>query len=71
MCKRFLIIEFVEKEDVKAKILLARKEIAYVDYTRTNFESAFGSYFMLLRSTPLLGGHRTLYLYEKIRKEGQ
>jgi 2-polyprenyl-3-methyl-5-hydroxy-6-metoxy-1,4-benzoquinol methylase len=63
--RKFLIIEFVEKQDVKAKVLLERKSIAYEEYTRENFEAAILVYFDLVRFELLLKGDRRLYLFQR------
>jgi hypothetical protein len=60
---KYLIIEFVDRKDVKAKALLNRKTIAYEEYTRENFESSIQEYFDMLSSQMLLNGDRRLYLF--------
>lgn len=62
---RFLIIEFVPKEDSQVQRLLKTREDIFPDYTRELFELAFGCEFRILKSQPLAGTHRTMYLMER------
>ena len=65
LCKKFLLIEFVEREDEKVKILLERKELAYAHYTRRSFEEVFAHHFDLVTFHVLSDGLRVLYLWRK------
>ena len=65
LCKKFLLIEFVEREDEKVKLLLERKGLAYSHYTREAFEQRFAIHFDLVTSQPLSDGLRVLYLWRK------
>lgn len=55
------VVEFVAKEDVAAKRLLARKDDRYGDWTRAAFEAALAPRFVTVRSAELNGGLRVLY----------
>jgi hypothetical protein len=57
-----LIIEFVPKEDSQVRTLLATRDDIFPDYTQDGFERAFGERFDLLRSEPVEGSARRLYL---------
>ena len=65
LSKQFLLIEWVEREDEKVKVLLARKQIAYAQYNKQEFETRFAAYFELITSPVLSDGLRTLYLWRK------
>lgn len=55
------VVEFVAKEDVAAKRLLARKDDRYADWTRAAFEAALAPRFTVVRSADLAEGRRVLY----------
>jgi hypothetical protein len=59
---KWLIIEFVPKDDAMVKRLLASRQDIFVDYTRDGFERAFSTRFSLERREDLEGSKRTLYL---------
>lgn len=66
---KFLIIEFVPKDDSQvAKLLLNRKDI-FPNYTLEYFEQIFSSRFDLLEKELLADSTRVLYLFK--RKEGR
>jgi len=59
---RYLIIEFVPKDDSQVQRLLATREDIFPDYTREGFEKSFGEYYDILESTPIAGTQRVVYL---------
>jgi len=59
---RWLVIEFVPKEDSQVIRLLATREDIFPDYTRDGFEAAFFQYFTIEESSPVAESERTLYL---------
>lgn len=61
---RYLVIEFVPKEDSQVQKLLASRVDIFDHYTQTDFEAAFAQYFSLCQSQPIPGTQRTLYLYQ-------
>jgi hypothetical protein len=65
ICRRWLIIEFVTKEDERVMDILERKEDRFTNYNPTGFENIFSGRFNLIRKTDLKQGHRMLYLFEK------
>ncbi|MBE7171572.1 MAG: class I SAM-dependent methyltransferase [Williamsia sp.] len=65
LCNKFLLIEWVEREDEKVKILLQRKELDYANYNKTAFERGFATRFELITSQALSDGLRILYLWRK------
>ncbi len=64
---RALIIEFVPRSDPKTRRLVAMRNHDFPDYTETNFESAFGRLFEIVRSDAIEGMERRLYLMVKRR----
>ncbi len=59
---KHLVIEFVPKEDSQVERLLATREDIFPEYTQSGFEKAFTEHFTVLKSTPVRGTKRTLYL---------
>ena len=59
---RWLVIEFVPKEDSQVIRLLATREDIFPDYTRDGFEAAFFHHFTIEESSPVAESERTLYL---------
>jgi len=59
---RWLIIEFVPKEDSQVQRLLASREDVFPRYVQADFESSFGSKFELVNKHSISGTKRTLYL---------
>jgi hypothetical protein len=62
---RWLIIEFVPKEDSQVQRLLATREDIFPDYNPAGFEAAFGQVYTIVRSEGIPGSRRTLYLLER------
>lgn len=62
---RYLIIEFVPREDEKVQAMLKQKKDIYNHYTETEFEKQFSSLFTLLKKKNVPDSIRTLYLFEK------
>lgn len=65
MCKKFLLIEFVEREDEKVKVLLQRKQLDYAHYNKGEFEQQLAVYFEPVAHHVLSDGMRILYLWKK------
>jgi ribosomal protein L11 methylase PrmA len=59
---RWIIIEFVPKNDSQVERLLATREDIFTDYTRDGFEKAFSECFTIEKSEPVPDSERTLYL---------
>jgi hypothetical protein len=66
---KYLVIEFVPKEDSQVKILLKTRIDIFPDYSEAGFESAFGKYFRLCEKTKIEKTERTLYLFASLQKE--
>jgi ribosomal protein L11 methylase PrmA len=61
---KWLIIEFVPKEDSQVQRLLASREDIFTNYNQAAFEEAFSRRFWLRESRPVKESKRTLYLFE-------
>ncbi|MDO8555211.1 MAG: class I SAM-dependent methyltransferase [bacterium] len=62
---RFLIVEFVGKDDKMFKKLTSSREDTFGDYILSVFEDVFSVFFTLKKKTELDGGTRFLYFYER------
>lgn len=62
---KYLIIEYVDKEDSQVQILLANRKDIFTNYTQEYFEEAFSAYFTIKQKEVIKGSKRTLYLLEK------
>ncbi len=62
---RYLIIEFIGKQDSQVKILLSQREDIFTIYDQTNFETEFGRYFKIIKKQNITNSHRCLYLMAK------
>lgn len=60
-----LVLEWVPKQDSKARLLLATREDIFPGYTREGFEAAFLRRFRIARAEPIPGSERILYLFER------
>lgn len=65
LCK-YLIIEFVPKEDSQVKLLLATRDDIFTGYHIAGFESAFCEHFELIEKQKLHQSERILYLFRSI-----
>jgi len=61
---RWLVIEFVPKQDSQVKKLLASREDIFPDYTKQGFESAFKEKFIVHEAVNVRESERALYLME-------
>jgi hypothetical protein len=59
---RWLVIEFVPKEDPMVQAMLATRPDVFPNYSQQVFEDEFGSRFAIERSEPLPDSPRSLYL---------
>jgi hypothetical protein len=62
---RWLVIEWVPKEDSQVQKLLASRQDIFSEYHQEGFESAFGAYFNIHEKVPVQESPRILYLMEK------
>lgn len=66
---KWLVIEFVPKEDSQVqRMLVARKDI-FTNYDQEGFETAFSSRFEIVSKQPIQGTARTIYLMRRIANE--
>lgn len=65
---KYLIIEFVPKEDDKVKLLLLNREGIFPNYTQTKFETVFAEYFKIEQKIPSDCNNRVFYLMMKNEK---
>jgi ribosomal protein L11 methylase PrmA len=61
---RFLIIEFIPKEDSQVKRLLSTRDDVFPGYTRECFEHDFSRYFTIVDKKPVAQSKRILYLMQ-------
>ena len=61
---KWLVIEFVPKEDSQVKKLLASREDIFPSYTRDGFESAFKEKFIVHEAVNVRESERVLYLMQ-------
>jgi hypothetical protein len=59
---KWLVIEFVPKDDPKVQTLLAAREDIFPNYTESGFEAAFSKHFSIVRSEQINHSERRLYL---------
>jgi hypothetical protein len=59
---RYLIIEFVPKQDSQVDRLLATHEDIFPRYTTDGFEQAFKNFFDIQIKKQIVGTERTMYL---------
>jgi hypothetical protein len=60
-----LLIEFVPKTDPQTQRLLLSREDVFGDYTKENFEQAFGDWFEIVNRAEIRGTDRALYLMHR------
>lgn len=63
-CGRWLIIEFIPKEDSQIQRLLASREDIFTDFNQSEFETAFSSFFTILEKIKISDSKRMIYLME-------
>jgi hypothetical protein len=68
---RWLIVEFIPKEDSQVQRLLMTRQDIFPTYTKEGFEEAFAPCFTIHACRPLEGSKRTLYLMENKRLFGK
>lgn len=61
-CARYLIIEFVPKEDSQVQRLLAGRKDIFPDYCESSFVAEFEKRFEVLKSAKIRQSERTLFL---------
>lgn len=62
---KWLVIEFVPKQDSQVLRLLSTREDIFSEYTQEHFESAFCNYFSIQKTEKVLNSERILYLMKR------
>jgi hypothetical protein len=62
---RWLILEFVPKEDAKVQLLLNNRKDIFPRYTISDFEREFSRYFSIEDRTEISSSKRTLFLMQR------
>lgn len=62
---RWLVIEFVPKDDSQVQRMLSTREDIFSDYDQEHFESTFGDFFTIHQTHEVRDSKRSLYLMEK------
>jgi hypothetical protein len=62
---RWLIIEFVPKEDAKVQLLLNNREDIFSRYTIDAFQDEFSRHFSIVNRAELVSSKRTLFLMQR------
>ena len=62
---RFLIIEFIPKNDSQIQRLLHTREDIFFDYNQEHFEKAFSHNFLILKSQAVTDTLRTIYFMRR------
>jgi len=61
---KWLVVEFIPKDDSQVQRLLASREDIFESYTQSRFEAEFQALFRIKKSVPITGSKRTLYLMQ-------
>jgi SAM-dependent methyltransferase len=62
---KWLIIEFVGRDDSNVEFLLERKGLVSHPYSQQEFEKVYGLYYKTIKKIKIKGSERTMYLYER------
>ena len=62
---KWLVIEFVPKQDSQVQKLLASRKDIFPSYTREGFEAAFAERFAIREAVEIRESERVLYLMER------
>ncbi len=63
---KYLIIEFVPKQDSQVQKLLSTRTDIFQNYTEEGFEKAFTQFYKIIDSTKIKGSQRSIYLLESL-----
>ncbi len=66
---KYLIIEFVPKEDSKVKILLSTRKDIFSEYDQKSFEIEFSKYFRIIEQDEISFSKRHIYLMIRRNRE--
>lgn len=62
---KWLVIEFISKDDSQVQRLLRYREDIFTNYSEAEFEWAFSNHFEIIKKIPLPNSKRTLYLMKR------
>ena len=62
---KYLLIEFVPKEDEKVQLLLQHREDIFKEYTLIHFKERFGLHYTTLREETIGNTNRVLFLLKQ------
>jgi hypothetical protein len=62
---RWLVIEFVPKNDSQIRKMLINREDIFVNFSQTNFEKDFSKYFLINKTASIPKSSRVMYLMKK------
>jgi hypothetical protein len=62
---RWLVVEFVPKQDAQVQRLLASRQDIFTSYDQENFERAFAERFTIHQAVPVRDSERIIYLMER------
>lgn len=62
---KYLIIEFVPREDEKVQLMLNDRKDIYLDYTKENFIRSFSGHFNMIHEAVVKGSERILFLMRR------
>lgn len=65
ICEKFLVIEFVPKNDSQVQRLLKTRDDIFPNYSKDTFENVFVKYFEVIKSKKVIESNRILYLMAK------
>lgn len=68
---RFLIIEFIPKEDSQVKRMLAGRKDIFTQYSESHFEKVFSEKFILRKKIKIKDSVRVMYLYKNKKSPRQ
>lgn len=64
---KYLLLEYVPKDDANTELILVNKKDVYLGYTTENFEKSFSKVFSVVEKISLYNSKRIIYLFEKNR----
>jgi hypothetical protein len=67
---KWLVIEFIPKEDSRVQLLLRNRKDIFTHYSQKDFEFEFNKHFKLFSKNAILGSKRTLYLFKSRKSFG-
>jgi len=66
LISRYIIIEFVPKDDMQSQRLLATRQDIFIDYNVQRFELVFKKYFTIIDKKSVTDSKRVIYLMKRV-----